>query len=328
MGLEDLKWRTKVGSVELLGAMAYCAPKQLSFSLPTIVPRLTQVLNDSHSQVRAAAKKALEQFADVIHNPEIKHLVPTLMSGLADPTKNTAKAMDALMKTSFAHYIDAPSLALVMPILERGLKERSAEVKKKAAHILGSMVSLTEPKDLIPYLSSIIPLMREVLVDPVPEARAVSASALGKLVEKLSEKNFPMLIAELVQTLKSDTSGVDREGSAQGLAEVLRGLGVARLEELLPGFFANTTSGKPYVREGFMMLLIYLPATYGDDFQPYLTQLVPVVLRGLADEYEYVRTAALKAGQMVVHRFARKAVDLLLPELEKVNIPTLPCLFC
>lgn len=60
-GVEDKVWRTKQGSIQLLGAMAHCAPKQLGSCLPVVVPRLGQVLADPHPKVAAAAKTALTE---------------------------------------------------------------------------------------------------------------------------------------------------------------------------------------------------------------------------------------------------------------------------
>ncbi|CDO72622.1 hypothetical protein BN946_scf184985.g41 [Trametes cinnabarina] len=315
-GLDEKQWRTKKGSIELLGMMAYCAPKQLSQSLPIVIPRLTGVLTDSHAQVRAAANKSLKQFGEVISNPEIQSLVPVFLKAMVDPAK-TPNALSSLLKTSFMHYIDHSSLALVIPIIERGLRERSADTKKKAAQIVGNLASLTDSKDFVPYLSRLLPMVHVVLADPVPEARATAAKALGTLVERLGEGHFPDLVPGLLRTLKTDTSGVDRQGAAQGLSEVLAGLGMERMEGLLPDIIANAQSPRSTVREGFMSLLVFLPATFGARFQPHLPKIIPPILSGLSDSEDYVREAAMRAGRMIVTNYSSKAIDLLLPELER-----------
>ncbi|KAI5477515.1 translational activator [Pseudohyphozyma bogoriensis] len=315
-GLDDKQWRAKKGAIELMGAMAFLAPRQLSASLPTILPRLTEVLTDTHKQVRESANTSLKRFGEVVTNPEIQAMTPVLLEALVDPSRKTPKALDALLATAFAHFIDASSLALVVPILDRGLRERSADVKRKASAIVGNMATLTEAQDLIPYLSQLIPLLQSVLIDPVPEARSTAAKSLGGLVERLGEQHFPDLIDTLMQVLKSPSSGVDQQGAAQGVSEILAGLGTDRLEGLLPTILANTGSPRAYIREGHISLLIFLPTTFGERFVPYLGRIIQPVLNGLADDSDFVRDASMKAGRMIVASHSTKAIDLLLPELE------------
>ncbi|KAF3642464.1 putative translational activator GCN1 isoform 2 [Capsicum annuum] len=240
-GLEDKAWRTKQSSVQLLGAMAYCAPQQLSQCLPKIVPKLTEVLTDTHPKVQSAGQTALQQVGSVIKNPEISALVPTLLMGLTDPNEHTKYSLDILLQTTFVNSIDAPSLALLVPIVHRGLRERSAETKKKAAQIAGNMCSLvTEPKDMIPYIGLLLPEVKKVLVDPIPEVRSVAARAIGSLIRGMGEENFPDLVPWLLDTLKSDGSNVERSGAAQGLSEDQETL-INKLEKTVP-FGASSRS--------------------------------------------------------------------------------------
>lgn len=315
--LNDISWRTKRGSVELLGNMAYLDPTQLSASLSTIVPEIVGVLNDSHKEVRKAADESLKRFGEVIRNPEIQKLVPVLIQAIGEPTKHTEDALDALIKTQFVHYIDGPSLALIIHVVHRGMHERSANTKRKACKIVGNMAILVDTKDLIPYLQQLVDEVEVAMVDPVPNTRATAAQALGALVERLGEGHFPTLIPRLLETLSDESKSGDRLGSAQALAEVISGIGLSKLEELLPTILAGVTSYRSYVRQGYMPLLLFLPICFGAQFAPYISQIIQPILAGLADENEDIHDTALRAGKLLIKNYATKAVDLLLPELER-----------
>ncbi|SJL04289.1 uncharacterized protein ARMOST_07650 [Armillaria ostoyae] len=213
------------------------------------------------------------------------------------------------------HYIDHSSLALDEAYAS--VARIMADTKKKAAQIVGNLASLTDLRDFVPYLSELLPMVRIVLVDPVPEARATSANVLGTLVECLGEGHFPDLVPGLLRILKTDTSGVDQQGAAQGLIEVLSGLGMELLEGLLPDIIANAQSPRATVREGFMSLLVYLSATFGTRFQPHLPKIITPILSGIFDVEQYVLDATMRAGRMIIINYSNRAIDLLLPEPER-----------
>ncbi|KAG1666477.1 hypothetical protein FOA52_004859 [Chlamydomonas sp. UWO 241] len=317
-GLEDKAWRTKQGSVQLLGAMAYCAPKQLGTCLPTIVPRLSEVLSDPHPKVQAAANESLREIGSVIRNPEVQGLVPHLMAAIADPNNKTRACLDVLLETVFVNTIDAPSLALIVPVVYRGLRDRMGDTKRRAARIVGNMCTLiNDSKDMTPYVPLLMPELQKSLVDPLPEVRATSARAMGSLLKGMGSEAFADLVPWLMATLRSNGSSVERSGAAQGLAEVLSVLGTSHLEALLPDVMHGCKDGVAHVREGHLTLFQFLPITLESTFQPYLSRTLPLILDGLADESEGVRDASLTAGRVIVDHYTNSAMGLLLPAIEK-----------
>lgn len=68
--------------------------------------------------------------------------MPALLGAIADPNSQTSKGLDVLLNTRFINTIDAPSLALIVPVVHRGLRDRTGDTKKRAARIVGNMCSL------------------------------------------------------------------------------------------------------------------------------------------------------------------------------------------
>jgi hypothetical protein len=127
------------------------------------------------------------------------------------------------------------------------------------------------------------------------------------------------LLPWLMQTLTSETSSVDRSGAAQGLAEVVAALGVEKLHKTMPEIIktAERADIAPHVKDGYILMFIYMPSAFPEEFTQYIGQIINPILKALADENEYVRDTALKAGQRIVNLYAESAIMLLLPELEK-----------
>lgn len=66
-----------------------------------------------------------------------------------------------------------------------------------------------------------------------------------------------------------------------GLAEVMAGLGVEKLDKLMPDVVqtASKVDIASHVRDGYIMMFIYLPVTFGDKFTPYVGPIIPCILK-------------------------------------------------
>jgi len=254
----------------------------------------------------------------VVRNPEIKDICKTLLNALKDPSAYTSIALESLIETEFIHAIDAPSLALIVPVIHRGLRDRTATTKRFGALIAGNLVTMiNDPKDFLPYVPLLIADLKATLVDPIPDCRSTAAKSLGSLTRSLGEATFPDLRPWLVDMLKSDAGSSEKSGAAQGLSEVLCSGGTVMVESVLRDEILPFRSfPKAAVREGVFWVLTFLPSSLGQAFAPLIDNSFPSVIVGLSDDSEQVRDVAMRAGRIMIQVHGKAYVDKFLPSLE------------
>ena len=316
---DDPAWRTKQASIHMLGSMSHCAPKQLASALPKVVPKVTEAFSDTHPKVKASAEEALGEISKVIKNPEVSSISPILLKALTDPAEYTIRGLEALIETEFLHAIDAPSLALIVPVLHRGLRDRGATTKRYGALIAGNICTMIhDPKDFVPYIPILIPDLKAAVLDPIPDVRSTAAKALGSLTRGLGEETLADLRPWLIDSLRDESrSSAERSGAAQGLTEVLLSCGAdvaesVMIDEILP----LRSHPQSSTREGVLWVLTFLPPALGESFTPLIDVSLPALLGGLSDDSEPVRDVAMRAGRVLVRSHGKVHVDKILPSLE------------
>ncbi|KAG5507619.1 hypothetical protein JKF63_06568 [Porcisia hertigi] len=322
-GLASDSAKKRVPLLNFIGYVAFCSPKQLAAALPEIMKHIRGCLFDVNSAVSVAALNALRRVAGVVSNPEIQVHVDLILNAMRSPSSETETALDALLYTRFVNMVDPASLALIIPVLSRGLGGQVAHTRPKAAQIVAAMVNLvSDPRALLPYTEELVRLLEEASQDPSTEARTTAAKAAaalasaigGNLVEEICQWSFSVL-----QRVQSGT--IEKAGAAQVFIEVVTACGAELLKLYYPTIEAGMTDERPPVREGFLYIMVYAPSTLPTGtFQDFLPLSLPWVLDGLSHFSDRVRDVALAAGDSIVSLYGSRNLELVLgPLLEGVS---------
>merc|ERR1719287_419807 len=188
----EKKWQIRVSALDCLAVFGETTPRQLGNALPLVVPEVTACMWDTKKQVKKAATEAMREALKVIGNKDIEHMTEKILLAITKP-KEVPEIMHEMAGVTFVQSVESPALAMVVPLLLRGLREKSTATKRQAAVIIDNMSKLVDnPVDAAPFLPLLLPALEsnaESIADP--EARSVTETAVAQLqrLKGLAEKH-------------------------------------------------------------------------------------------------------------------------------------------
>ncbi|KAI9805079.1 MAG: translational elongation factor EF-1 alpha [Sarcosagium campestre] len=181
--LSAQKWPEKMTGLKCIEALVESAPVQLALRVPDLIPVVSESMWDTKPEVKKAAYGTMEKVCGLIVNKDIDRFIPELIKCIAKP-ENVPETVHLLGATTFVTDVHEPTLAIMVPLLDRGLAERETAIKRKSAVIVDNMCKLVEdPQIVASFLPKLMPALErnyDNLADP--EAREKTRQGLDTLI--------------------------------------------------------------------------------------------------------------------------------------------------
>lgn len=205
--LNSLKWQTKCGALSILSLFKNLDKKVVQQNLPKIILKLIDTANDIKKEVKNQTRQCFEDLCSVIDNIDIIKIIPDTINAYMEPVKYTESALDSLVSTSFINEVDLSTLALLVPILTKGMKEKKVAVKRRAALVIGNMCKLVnDPRTAAEFYPILKPVLErgidEIAIEEVRNVCSKSLETLQRVSSEAAEISSTVLqkdeLAELV----------------------------------------------------------------------------------------------------------------------------------
>jgi hypothetical protein len=229
--LRSPEWRVKSSALERLARIAERAPRQMSRMLPEVIPIVTGQMWDTKPQVTKAATSALLAVCETNDNPDIRPAIPAVVHAVSKPA-DTYKAVEELMATTFVAAVDASTLAILCPILSRGLKEKNAIRKRACCVVIENMSRLVDsPEAVAPFGPLLVPELKRVVENvQFEDIRDIALSALQALTRALGHADVESAMASIMRA-EAEKAEEEQRRIAEVLEEARRAEEENRIKE-------------------------------------------------------------------------------------------------
>jgi elongation factor 3 len=177
------QWQTKEAALNVLKTFVERAPLQMCACLTEVVPKVSECMWDTRPTVITTATATMTAVCSVVGNRDLEAFLPIIVACIAKPTE-VPDCIHKLSATVFVQEVETPALAIMVPLLERGLRERQTAIKRKTALIIDNMCKLVEdPTAAAPFLPKLLPGLERLAAEVAdPECRTVCSKAQATLI--------------------------------------------------------------------------------------------------------------------------------------------------
>merc|ERR1719420_2134854 len=178
----------KAGMLQLITRIAHKIPESMGYELVNLAMPIAELTCDIKKEVSEAAVECMTAICDCTGNKDLQPFLPSVVTAAKSIT-DTHACVKALAGCIFVKNVQTPALACMLPVLSRGLKDKSEEVQRMCCMIVDNMCEVVEdPAEVSPVMPWLKPLV-EGAVEKIsdPEARGVAEKAKQTLRKAAGE---------------------------------------------------------------------------------------------------------------------------------------------
>lgn len=137
-----VKFQSKIQGLQMICNYAKLHPLIVSLNLPIIIECLINLNSDIKKEVKQGVQDCWNVISETITNVDMKPIISVMIEGYINPATKTEQALEKMSSQALVNDVDIPTLAFLIPMLVRAMKEKKVALQRKAAVVMDTLCKL------------------------------------------------------------------------------------------------------------------------------------------------------------------------------------------